>query len=293
MARHIHGIVFAAVAFVSVSSILVRLSVAPSLVIAAWRMIIAAVLLAGVPLVFREGRDGAVKMSRPSVRDVLLLIASGILLALHFAAWVTSLSLTSVVHSTVLVTAHPAIVLVASAVIFRQKVDRKRLAATVVALAGAVLLAGGGSVSGRQPTPVGDLLAFAGAVAIAGYFIIGGYLRRSLSAGWYNSTVHAVAAAALVGAAVVFGQPLGPYPLREYLIFAALAVFCTILGHSMLNWALKYVSASDVSLAVLLEPVFASILAAILFHEIPGGRTVLGAVVVLGSLAYVRVSQRE
>lgn len=293
MARHIHGIVFAAVAFVSVSSILVRLSVAPSLVIAAWRMIIAAVLLAGVPLVFREGRDGAVKMSRPSVRDVLLLIASGILLALHFAAWVTSLSLTSVVHSTVLVTAHPAIVLVASAVIFRQKVDRKRLAATVVALAGAVLLAGGGSVSGRQPTPAGDLLAFAGAVAIAGYFIIGGYLRRSLSAGWYNSTVHAVAAAALVGATVVFGQPLGPYPLREYLIFAALAVFCTILGHSMLNWALKYVSASDVSLAVLLEPVFASILAAILFHEIPGGRTVLGAVVVLGSLAYVRVSQRE
>jgi drug/metabolite transporter (DMT)-like permease len=286
MVRNAHTVVFVAVAFTSLSSILVRLSVAPSLVIAAWRMIIATAILSAVPLVRPAG-------GRITGRTVLLVVVGGIFLALHFATWITSLSMTSVVHSTVLVTIHPIIVLVGSAVFLHHRLQRPRLVATLVALAGAVLLSAGGSARGMQPTVAGDLLALAGAVAVAGYIVIGSYVRRTLTAGWYNFLVHLVAAVVLMGIAAAFRQPLAPYPWREFAIFAALAVFCTILGHSLVNWALKFVSAPDVSLAILLEPVFASVLAALLFGEIPGFRTVLGALVVLGALGFVQISRRD
>ncbi len=286
MARYAHSIVFVAVAFTSLSSILVRLSNAPSLVIASWRMIIAAAILSAVPLA------GSAR-PRVSRRTLLLVIAAGVFLALHFATWITSLSMTSVVHSTVLVTIHPIIVLLGSALFFGHALQRKRLVGTVAALAGAVLLAAGGSVRGIQPTLAGDLLAVAGAVAVAGYIVIGSYIRRFLTAGWYNFLVHLIAAIVLIAISVVFQRPLAPYPVNEFAVFAALAVFCTILGHSLLNWALKFVSAPDVSLAILLEPVFASILAAFLFGEIPGGRTLFGAVIVLGALGFVQISRRS
>ncbi len=319
MARYAHVIMVIAVAFTSLSSILVRLSTAPPLVVAAWRMIIAAVLLSFGPVVtgFRRGtsyipsfRPGT---SLPSTsqtspespsegvspdgiqrgvrRPAILVIASGTFLALHFATWITSLSYTSVVHSTVLVTIHPVIVLVGSALFLGRPIEMKRLGGTIAALIGAVVLAGGGSVSGRVPTLGGDLLAAGGAVAVAGYIVIGSFVRRTMTARWYNFSVHLVAALVLIGLAGVFRRPLYPYALREYMIFAALAVFCTILGHSLLNWTLRYVSAPDVSLSILMEPVFASILAAFLFGEVPGLQTIFGASVVLASLAYIRLSR--
>jgi len=197
-----------------------------------------------------------------------------------------------VLHSTVLVTIHPLIVLFASALVFRQPVTRVRGIATAVAFAGAILLASGGSISGRAPTLYGDLLALLGGVAVAGYLMIGGWARRHVPASQYNLTVHAVAAGVLIVLAHLLGRSLWPYPPRELVLFAALAFFCTILGHSLLNWALRSVRASDVSLAILLEPVFASSLAAILFHEIPGPQTVIGAVIILGAMVIVRITGR-
>ena len=286
-------VVVIAVAFTSLSSIIIRLSLAPPVVISAWRMIIASAILLPLAAGNAVSRRRADRIRPPAkrtrVRTVLLLVLSGLFLALHFAAWITSLSYTSVLHSTVLVTIHPLIVLFASALIFRQPVTRVRGVATVVAFVGAVVLASGGSISGRAPTLYGDLLALLGGVAVAGYLMIGGWARHHVSASQYNLAVHSVAAVALIALAAAFGRPLWPYPPREFALFAALAFFCTILGHSLLNWALKSVRASDVSLAILLEPVFASSLAAVLFYEIPGPRTVVGALIILGAMAVVRL----
>lgn len=292
MSRFAPIIVTAAVAFTSLSSILIRLSVAPPLVIAAWRMIIAAALIVPVTFVQSSRRRREEKVETVSKRTVLLLGMSGVFLAAHFATWVTSLSYTSVVHSTVLVTIHPLLVIIASIFVLRKPVPSLRIVLTVVALGGAIILASGGSVRGISPTLKGDILAFLGAVAVAGYLVIGSWARRAVSAGTYNAVVHTVAAISLVVLTAVVDQPLVPYPPREFVIFAALAVFCTILGHALLNWALRYVPAVDVSTAILLEPVFASIVAGFLFDEIPGVRTIFGAVIVLGAIAGMRYTRR-
>jgi drug/metabolite transporter (DMT)-like permease len=270
------------------------MSTAPSLVIAAWRMIIAATLM--VPFaIARRGRiatNPRVPNGGSQGRTVLLLVGSGVFLAAHFATWVSSLAYTSVVHSTVLVTMHPILVILGSVLFLKKRVPPIRIALTIVALVGAVVLASGGSVRGIAPTLKGDLLAFLGAVAIAGYLVIGSWARSGLSATLYNAVVHTVAAGVLVALALGTGRSLTGYSLREWIIFAALALFCTILGHALLNWALRYVSAIDVSAAILLEPVFASVIAALLFDEIPGYRTIIGAAIVLSSIAAMRATRR-
>jgi len=219
--------------------------------------------------------------------STVAVILSGLFLAAHFGTWITSLTMTSVIHSTVLVTMHPVFVIGASAILLRERVPRGAVVGAFTAMGGAVLLSLGGSAAGMEPSLAGNVLAVLGALAVTGYMIIGRWARRSMRASSYNATVYLVAAAVLFPAAFVMGQSLGPFPVQEYLIFAALALVCTILGHGVFNWALRYVPALEVSTAVLLEPVFASIMAAVLFGEIPGLRTVMGATIILGSVAMV------
>jgi drug/metabolite transporter (DMT)-like permease len=246
---------------------------------------------------------GAAGAARPAAAAVaarparggtyLLVFAAGLLLALHFSVWITSLSLTSVTHSTVLVTMHPVLVIGASALLLRERVHLRAVYGSVGAIAGALILSRGGSLSGIAPSAAGNVLAFLGAVTVAGYMVIGRRARRDISAAEYNILVYGSATLFLVPIALAAGVPLGPFIPREYAIFAALAFFCTILGHGLFNWALRYVPATEISMAVLAEPVFASILAGILFREIPGPVTVAGALVILGSLAMVLYYERE
>lgn len=252
---------------------------------------IATVMMVPVLAVSRclRGRAGgrAAPPAPPARYVPLMIVLSGVLLAIHFSAWITSLSLTSVMHSTVLVTLHPLLVIGASALLLREQVSRWALYGSAGAILGAVMLSMGGTVSGMVPTMRGNALAFLGAVTVAGYMVLGRWVRRHCSAAAYNVLVYGSAAAVLVPLAILSGQGLGPFEPREYLVFAALAFFCTILGHGLFNWALRYVPATEVSLAVLAEPVFASLLAVLFFREIPGALTVLGAMIILGSLFMV------
>jgi drug/metabolite transporter (DMT)-like permease len=287
-------IVIVAVGFSSLSSLLIRLSTAPPLAVAAWRMILSAVLV--VPIVgfgsWRATRGARSPHQRREARHDLLrslplIIASGIFLSLHFATWITSLGMTSVAHSTVLVTMHPVIVLAAGSLFLGEAAGRARTIAAFVAVGGAILLSFGGSVGGRAPTVIGDLLAFAGAVAVSGYLILGRWARRRVDAWTYSLVVYTVAALVLVALSAVGGQPLTGYPIREFVIFWALAFFCTVLGHGLINWGLRYLSAGDVSMYILLEPVFATAMALVWLGEIPRVVTTAGALIVLLSLGTV------
>ena len=65
---------------------------------------------------------------------------------------------------------------------------------------------------------------------------------------------------------------------------AAITLGPQILGHTVFNWALKYVDASLISGTILAEPVVAALLAWLLLTEKPGFATVLGGAVVLAGL---------
>lgn len=217
---------------------------------------------------------------------------SGAFLALHFGLWITSLSYTSVANSTVLVSTHPIVVAIASALFLRDPIRKRSIPFMLTAVAGSVLLVAGDRGTANSSS-IGDLLAFLGAVSVGGYIIIGRVVRERLSVNEYTMIVYPVSAILLSIGAIVSGASLGPYPVREFALFLALALFCTVLGHSLYSWALRFVRPTFVSTSTLGEPVLASALAAIVFGEIPTLHSLAGATVILVSIfLFVRTETR-
>lgn len=278
-------VVAAGVVFTSFSAILIRFSDAPPLIIAFYRMAIVTVLT--IP--FSVAEKPRVRATR---RDIALSAAAGLLLAGHFAAWITSLSHTSVAAATVLVTTHPILVAAIGALLFKESLRPRSLAFMGIALAGGVVLAVAGGEGG--PTGLfGNLLAVIGSVTFALYMIIGRYVRRRLGVAGYTLAVYGVAALVLAIAVAAAGLPLTGYPPVEYLLFAALAVVCTLLGHTLFSWALRHLKTSLVSTSILGEPVIAAALAALLFGELPSIVTLVSGLAILtGIYLFVRSEAR-
>lgn len=306
-----------AVVFISFSAIFIRLSTAPPLAIATYRMAFSTIFLlpllaVGVPApagepstasqntspdMLRRRSRGSRRVYRPlfnlSLRDFLLCLLSGVFLALHFATWIASVDLTSIASSTVLVNLQPIFVLIAGATILGERSSKRSILFVGITIVGcAVLSFGDAEIGGHRL--VGDLLALLGAVFVAGYMIIGRIVRRRLSARGYTLIVYSSSTVVLLLADLLFATPLWPFRLTDWLLFAAMAVFCTLLGHSLLNWALKYLKAAIVSTSVLGEPVIASLLAILFFGEIPSLLTAVGgAIAIAGLYFFIRSEQKE
>ena len=140
----------------------------------------------------------------------------------------------------------------------------------------------------------GDLLALAGAAAVSGYMLVGRIVRQRMPAFTYVVLVYLVAALTLTLICLASSVNFFRYPAREYLIFLGLAFFCTLLGHTLYNWGLKYLKISFVSMVVLTEPLYATLLGIIILSEIPNTNTIFGgAVILLGVLFFIREEGRK
>jgi drug/metabolite transporter (DMT)-like permease len=274
-------ILAAGVLLVSVGAILVRLAAAPPLAVSFYRMAIASLLLAPFA-------GPAAIRSWPALRarHRLLLVASGVALALHFATWIASLSHTSVAASVLLVNTAPLFAIALSLVFLREKPSLVVQLAILLAMVGAAVIA----LGDRDSSPAslfGNLLAVAGAVTLATYQVIGRGLRAALPLEAYMLLVWGTATLTLAGLAAAFGTPFAPYAPKTWLAFAALAVVPTLGGHGLTNRALRSLPAPTVGLFLLGEPVIASLLAMLLFGETPSASTLTGGAIVLAALALV------
>lgn len=275
----------------STSSILIRFAQreAPSIVIAAYRLSIAALLL--LPLLAARYRAEVASISR---RHWSLALAAGVFLALHFATWITSLEFTTVASSVVLVQTSPLFVALLSPFLLREKPGRIVLAGMMLAFAGSLVI-GLGDLCPQpalrlcpQPRQLlsgdtlrGDLLALAGAFAGAGYLMIGRRVRARLSLIPYIGIVYSAAAIILVLWAMAAGMRLTGFPIQTYLWLLLLALLPQLLAHSTYNWALRHLSAATVSISLLGEPVSATILAFIILDEVPSSLRIAGAILIL------------
>ncbi len=216
-------------------------------------------------------------------RELLVLTGVGVVLAVHFATWITSLSLTSVASSVVFVHVDPVFVALVSNFALGERVTRRVAAGMGVAFAGAVIIAvgdmglGGGSL-------LGDALSLVGAIALGTYILAGRRLRQSLDLTTYVTPVYAVSAIALTLGGVAVGAPMLGYDVPILAMFAAIALVPMIFGHTLYNWALRWISAPVVSVSLLGEPVGASILALLLLGEAPGPLTIVGGAVTLAGI---------
>jgi len=263
---------------ISTAAVLVRLCEAPPLAVAAYRLGIAALVLVVV---------GAFRGSGPAGwRAAGWCAVAGGLLAVHFAAWIASLALTTVAASVVLVTMNPLFVAVVSWWWLGEPPDRRTAVGIAAGLAGAFLIGWGDFGSGREFL-AGDLLALLGAAAMSGYLLVGRRVQALLDTRTYVTRVYSVAAALLAAAAALRGELLGPYPARTYGYFLLLALIPQLLGHTAINHALRHLTAPRVAAVILGEPVGSTLLAWAVLGEVPRPSTWLGGALVLGGILLV------
>lgn len=258
------------VASLSWAAILIRLTVAPAVTVAAWRMVLSAVVL--IPAIGLRRR----LLSRLGLRWAL---AAGAFLALHFVFWIESLRHTTVASSVALVTTNPIFVGILSAVLLGERPSRALWEGIGLSVAGGLLIGWGDVVLGGAAL-WGDALALLGAVAASAYLLLG---RRARGEDLlpYVAVTYGTAAVLLLLAAIVVecGNPL-PLP-GDWLWLCLMAAGPQLLGHTSVNWALRRFPASVVAVAILGEPVGASLWAYAVFGERPGLVQGLGIILVL------------
>src|SRR6202165_3530974 len=271
---------------ISIAGPLVRLSNADPVVIAVWRLGFSLVIVVGFLVATHEWRD----WKRITWREAALAVVGGISLARHFWAWSASIHLTTIAASVTLVSLQPAVVAAISAVALREVPTRRQLFGIAIAIAGALVIAAPDlradvELGGNRPL-IGNLLAISAAFTAAIYYTVGRRLRASLGIWAYVTIVYSAAFATLSVIAVARGTALGPQPPREMAIFAALALGPMLIGHTGMNWTLKFLPAYVVNLTVLGEPIGATVLGVIIpsIRQVPTVSTLVGGAIMLGGV---------
>ena len=274
-----------AVVGISLSGPLTALVVAPFLAIAFWRNAAGAVALLPVLLVRERATLNGLRL-----RDLRSSAVAGLFLAAHFAAWLPSLSMTTVAASIALVTTTPIWTALAA------RAAGVQLPAAVwwglaLAVVGAALIAGV-DVTVSLEAVAGDGLALLGAIAAGGYVLAGARARERLATSAYTVICYSVCAVVLAVAALLVDVPLSGFSARDWWLIAAITFVAQLLGHTLLNLVLHSVGPTVVSLAVLLEVPGSLIVALVLLQQAPPLLALPGmAAVVAGVALVVRASR--
>ncbi|HMC55840.1 MAG TPA: DMT family transporter [Gemmatimonadaceae bacterium] len=281
----ISAVLVIAVLGTSTSGPLVRLSDSAPVSIAAWRLILSLAVIAFPLAVGGSWRQ----WRRLDGRALGLALLAGVMLALHFWSWMTSVHLTTVAASVVLVNTQPLIVAAISVLWLREPPTPRQWAGIAIAVVGAAIVALPdlrGAQASHPRAMLGDMLAVVGAITAAMYYAIGRRLRAQLDLWPYVALVYGACLVALLVIAGLSGVRLAPNPRREYAIFAGLALGPMLLGHTGMNWALRYARSYQVSIVLLGEPIGATLLAAMIpgIRERPGIYTVCGGILVLAGI---------
>jgi drug/metabolite transporter (DMT)-like permease len=257
--------------------------------------VLAALRLSVASLVLLPALRGLRKATQAGSGAMRYAVFAGVFLALHFGFWITSLAYTSIAASATIVTSTPVwIALILWA--WRGEVPSRLTAGGIaLALAGGATIAlgdAGGASAGSNPL-LGELLALAGALAVSLYLIFGGEAQRQgLSVGRYVAVVYGVGALALLPAPMLFGAGYLGWPWGVYLCGVLLALIPQLVGHTALNWSVRWVGPTLVALVVLAEPVCGSLLGYAIFGEVPGLPVLLGAAVLLSGVTAAVLGER-
>ena len=286
--KHPFSMIVIGIIGISLSSIFVKYSPAPSAVTAAWRLLCTVILM--TPVVLGNPTPRA-ELAGAGRRNILLSALSGLFLAVHFALWFESLRHTTVTSSTTIVCTEVIWVSLGFWLFLKGRISRRAAFAIAVTLCGSVLIAFSDSASDSHL--YGDILALLAAIAVAAYMLIGRIVRTRLSTSVYTYIVYLACTLSLLILCAAQNEFLLGYGTAPIVVGLLLAVFSTILGHSIFSWCLKYFSPSFVSASKLCEPVVAAVLAGFLFHEIPKPLQILGGILILGGVFYYSSLERQ
>ena len=280
-----------AILAVSTASVFIRFAQeeAPSLVIAASRLLLASLFLAPPALIRHRA-----ELKSLSRKEILLGFLSGIFLAIHFATWITSLEYTTITNSVVLVSTSPLWVAILAPIFLKEKLTKNIIIGMILTLIGGTIIGFSDNCSwnagiicespsgfGLAEASKGNFLALAGAWAVAGYLLIGRQLRAKITLIPYIFLVYGMAAIVMLIILFIAGETLFGYSSTTYLWLLLIAVFPQLIGHSTYNWALRYLPVALVAVTTLSEPIGSSILAFLILKEIPTSLQITGGILIL------------
>jgi drug/metabolite transporter (DMT)-like permease len=246
------------------------------------RLILATLVL--TPLTLR--RHGAA-LRKLDWRSIMLIITSGIFLAIHFAAWVSSLEYTSVLISVVMVTTSPVWVGILEVFVLRLRLNSGIIIGIVITIVGSVLLAlpqSGQGMSVGNTELIGGGLALLGAITFSVYMIIGSKMRDRLPLLAYLWGVYGTAAIVLLIAVAFTGASFTGHSTNAYILLLLITIFPQLIGHSSMNYALAYLSATYISVATQLEPIGSAVVAYFVLSETPTGLQIFGSAIILAGV---------
>ncbi|MDN4492845.1 DMT family transporter [Ureibacillus aquaedulcis] len=267
---------------ISLSAIFVKLAKADSGVIAFYRLLFSVLIMS--PLFFYKYTHELKELTK---RDWFFSSIAGIFLAFHFILWFESLNYTSVASSTVLVTLQPLFAFIGTYFFFKEKLSVKTILSGIIAIIGSFLISWGDfKVSGSAL--YGDLLALLACALITAYLLFGQDVRKRISLITYTMVVYSISTICLFLYVLLKGESFGPYSPMTWVWFLLLAIIPNLLGHTLFNWAVKWVSTNVISVAVLIEPIGAAILAYFVFAEkLMASQIIGGLIVIVGILLFV------
>lgn len=266
---------------VSTSAVLVKLSTAPAAVIAFYRLLFSALLI--MPFFLWKCLPELKTFTR---KEYIYSIIAGVFLAFHFILWFESLEYTSVASSVVLVTLQPIFSFIGTYLFFKEKISIHAILSAVIAIVGSFIISWGDfKVSGMAL--FGDFLALAACAMVTAYLLFGQRVRKTHSLTAYTFIVYSISTVTLLFYCLSIGDPLGGYPSSDWAYFLLLAIIPTLLGHSLFNWSIKWISTNVISISILFEPVGAIILAYLLIGEtVMLSQVIGGSIIVLGILLF-------
>lgn len=272
---------------VALSAIFVKMTSADSGVTAFYRMLFSIIIMS--PVFFLKYTHEIKKLSK---RDWTFASIAGVFLAFHFILWFESLNYTSVASSTVLVTLQPLFAFAGTYFFFKEKLSVKTLLSGAIAILGSVLI-GYGDFKVSGSALFGDILALIACALITAYLLFGQDVRKRLSLVTYTFVVYGISTITLFFYIVFKGESFGPYPASEWMWFLLLAIIPNLFGHTLFNWALKWVSTNVISIAILFEPIGAAILAYFILGEYLTASQIIGGSVVLAGITLFVVDYQK
>ncbi|OPJ65668.1 DMT family transporter [Clostridium chromiireducens] len=268
---------FLGVLAISTSAIFVKLSTAPAPIIATYRLVFSTLMILPVMIL---NKKYILEIKKLRLKQLAAVFSSGIFLAIHYILWFESLRFTSVASSTVLVTMQPLFAFIGSYFFFGERLKKLSIFGGFLSISGSCII-GFGDFNIGGIALIGDLLALLAAGVITAYFLIGQNIRKNLSLVSYVFICYLSSSIFLLGYSVILKYPLIGYQNSDWLWFFCLALIPTILGQTVLNWLIKWLSTSTISMSILGEPVGTCILAYLILNESITYNQILGSTIIL------------
>ena len=260
-----------AIGAISCASILIRLTEAPALTISFYRVLVGASLY--LPFALKSKATSGLRYYMPA------LCFAGVCLAAHFGFWISSLRYTSIASSVSLVNTSPILVALFYRIYKHQAGEFGNRpgwvwVGIIIGILGSIGLAGSDFFKPERHSLFGDFLAFMGAISLAGYLITGRLVGSAIPIATYLACVYGISAIVLLCLCIIASSTLFNFPLPTYLMLTLIGIVPQGIGHSLINWSLRHLPATIVSLFVIAEPIGATILAALILREYPAVSTI-------------------